>query len=130
MESNEFIEKFFDPDKESFGFEEVVYKRQAHLNRLRKKLRKYYLSDEEIDKLFIIIDKAQIAIEKLKRSSDYKNASHGDVIKITQKILEVQRKMKTDFETKLNETIKKKYEKAKKELEKINKNKNKNKNKK
>ena len=39
MENSEFIGKFFDPDKNPAGFEEVVFEREKHLSKLRKRLK-------------------------------------------------------------------------------------------
>ena len=124
MDNNDFIEKFYNPEDEgNAGFEEMVYKRQSHKDTLTKRLKKYLLSEDEIDKMLKIVEKAEIEIEKIKRSLDYKKADHADMISMMKKIYCVQKKMKEDFEKKLTETVKNKYEKAKKELEKRNKNK-------
>ncbi len=124
MDNNDFIEKFYNPEDEAnAGFEEMVYKRQSHKNTLTKRLKKYLLSEEEIDRLLKIVEKAEIEIEKIKRGLDYKKADHADMIQMMKKIYYIQQKMKDDFEKKLTETVKNKYEKAKKELEKRNKNK-------
>ena len=71
MEYDKFIDKYLDPNDES-GFQEVVFARQAKLKSLRQRLQKYYLSDEEINKLFEIIINAEIEMEKVKRSFNSK----------------------------------------------------------
>ena len=48
------FEKFF-KEEDDMGFNEVIYKRQQKLEALRERLKKYYLSEKEIDKLFEII---------------------------------------------------------------------------
>lgn len=122
MDSNDFIEKFYNPEDEAnMGFEEMVYKRQSHKNGLIKRLKKYLLSEKEIDELLKIVEKAEVEIEKIKRNLDYKKADHVVMIEMMKKIYYLQQQMKSDFEKKLTQTVKKKYENAKKELEKRNK---------
>ena len=122
MEMDKFLEKYFDPNDDS-GFNEVIFQRREKMKSLRERLKKYYLTDKELDNLFKIIEKAEMDIEKVKRSLKTKNINQLDLLKFQKKIFEIQLKMKNDFEEKLQKTIKEKYEKAKKykaELDKKN----------
>lgn len=122
MELNKFLEKYFDPNDDS-GFNEMIFERQAKIKSLRERLKKYYLTEKELDNLFKIIEKAEMDIEKVKRSFKKKDYTKVDLFKFQKKILEIQVKMKTEFEEKLSKTLKEKYEKAKKikaELDKKN----------
>lgn len=121
MQFNKFIEKYFDPDDTQSGFNELVFERQARLKKLRERLKKYYLTEEELDKLFVIIENAEIEIEKIKRGFKKKNYTADDLDKFQDRIIAVQEKMKVDFEKKLTKMLKEKYEKAKKIKEKIDK---------
>ena len=115
MDYNKFVEKYFDENDET-GFNDVLFERQKHLAALRERLKKYYLTDEEIDKLFEIIINAEMKIEEVKRSFKTKDYTEEDLDKFQQKLLDIQNKMKEDFDKKLNATLKAKYERAKKIL--------------
>jgi len=117
MEENKFLKKYFDESDES-GFKEVVFERQKHLDALKERLKKYYLTDEEINKLFRIIEDAEIEMEKVKRSFKPKEYTQENLSKFQKKLFDIQTRMKYDFEKKLNKTIKDKYMKAKKIVEK------------
>ena len=110
---NKFLEKYFDPNDDS-GFTEMIFERQEKLKSLRERLKQYYLTEKELDNLFKIIEKAEMDIEKVKRSFKKKDYDRLDLFKFQKKILEIQVKMKKDFEEKLEKTIKEKYERAKK----------------
>lgn len=120
MEYDKFIEKYFDPNDDS-GFNELVFKRQEKLKALKVRLKKYYLTDKEIDDLFQIIIKAEIEMEQVKRKFNAKKYTEIDLVKFQNKLIDIQKKMKKDFDEKLNKTIKTKYEKAKKTMEELNK---------
>ncbi len=120
MEYDKFIEKYFDPDDDS-GFNELVFKRQEKLKALKIRLKKYYLTDNEIDDLFQIIIKAEIEMEQVKRKFNARKYTEMDLVKFQNKLIDIQKKMKKDFDEKLNKTIKTKYEKAKKTMEELNK---------
>lgn len=113
MEFNKFIEKFFDENDDS-GFNEVVYARQAKFKQIRERLKGYYLTDKEIEKLFEIITKAEIDMENIKRKFNAKKYTEDDLKKFQQKLIDIQNKMKEDFDKLLMKMIKEKYEKAKK----------------
>lgn len=113
MEFNKFIEKFFDENDNS-GFNEVVYARQAKFKQIRERLKGYYLTDKEIEKLFEIITKAEIDMENIKRKFNAKKYTEDDLKKFQQKLIDIQNKMKEDFDKLLMKMIKEKYEKAKK----------------
>ena len=115
MDYNKFVEKYFDENDET-GFNDVLFERQKHLASLRERLKKYYLTDDEIDKLFEIIINAEIKMEEVKRGFKTKNYTPEDLSKFEQKILDIQNKMKEDFDKALNKTLKAKYERAKKIL--------------
>lgn len=120
MEYNKFIDKYFDPDNK-MGFNEVLFKRQEKINALRERLKQYYLTDEELDHLFKIIEQAEMDMEKVKRKFNGKNYDHVDMMRLQKDLVLIQKKMKDDFEKKLSETIKAKYEKAKKIKEELDK---------
>lgn len=120
MDYDKFIEKYFDPDDDS-GFNEIVFKRQEKLKALKVRLKKYYLTDREIDDLFQIIIKAEIDMEQVKRKFNSRKYTEMDLIKFQNKLIDIQKKMKQDFDEKLNKTIKTKYEKAKKTMDELNK---------
>ena len=113
MEYNNFIDKYFDPD-DKMGFNKVIFERQAKLNALRERLKQYYLSDSELDNLFKIIEQAEMEMEKVKSKFNGKNYETTDMMKLQKDLVLIQKKMKTDFEKKLNDINKTKYEKAKK----------------
>ncbi len=96
--------------------EEVESLRQEHKDKLRERLKKYYLSDSEIDKLFIIIKKSEEKIEKIKYSIDYSKAGQEELFEMAEKIKKVQKNLKDNFEKELNKLLKNKYIKAKKFL--------------
>lgn len=120
MEYDKFIEKYFDPDDDS-GFTELVFKRQEKLKALKVRLQRYYLTDKEIDDLFQIIIKAEMEMEHVKRKFNSRKYTEIDLVKFQNKLIDIQKKMKKDFEEKLNKTLKNKYEKAKKTMEELNK---------
>ncbi|MBR6163240.1 hypothetical protein IKQ26_05085 [bacterium] len=122
MEYNKFIDKYFDPNNK-MGFNEVLFARQEKINALRERLKQYYLTDEELDHLFKIIEQAEMDMEKVKRRFNGKNYDHADMMKLQKDLVLIQKKMKDDFEKKLSDTIKAKYEKAKKIKEEMDKHK-------
>jgi len=117
MDYNKFVDKYFDENDES-GFNEVLFERQKHLAALRERLKKYYLTDEEIDKLFEIIINAEMKMEEIKRGFKLKEYTKEDLEKFEKKLIEVQNNMKEDFDKALNKKLKEKYERAKKILKK------------
>lgn len=120
MEYNKFIEKYFDPNDDS-GFTQILFDRQAKIKQLRERIKKYHLNDVEIDDLFKIIEKAQMDIEKVKRSFKTKGYSEEELINFQNKIVKIQEKMRDDFEDKLAKLVKAKYERAKKIYEEMKK---------
>jgi len=113
MEYDKFLEKYFDAEDTS-GFKEVIYARQAKLKQIRQRLQGYYLTDKEIDKLFEIIVKAEMDMENIKRKFNAKKYTEKDLNDLSTKLIDIQNKMKEDFDKKLNKMLKDKYEKAKK----------------
>lgn len=120
MEFNKFIEKYFDPNDDS-GFTELVFERQAKIKQLRERVKKYHLTEAELDDLFKIIEKAEFDIEKIKRGFKTKGYTEEDLINFQNKIVKIQEKMRDDFEGKLAKIIKEKYERAKKIYEEMKK---------
>jgi len=115
IDKEEDLKSNFDDD---YGFSEVLKQRREKKDALRKRLYKYYLKDNEIDKLFEIIEKAEIKMEKIKKSVDYSNYTRKDMYKMAQDLEAVQLEMKSNFDFELNKVLKAKYENAKKILEK------------
>lgn len=119
MEYDKFLEKYFDPN-DNTGFKEVVFARQAKFKQIRQRLEGYYLTDEEIDKLFEIIIKAEMDMESVKRRFNAKNYTEQDLNNFSKKLIDIQNKMKEDFDKKLQKMLKEKYEAAKKIKEEMN----------
>jgi len=117
MDLDKFSEKYFDPN-DNTGFSDVIMARQFKLKSLRERLKKYYLTDKEIDNLFEIIIKAEVEMENIKKKVDYNKCTQHDLNNLYRNLLSVQYKMKEDFDKKLNAFLKAKYEKAKKIVEK------------
>lgn len=81
-----------------FGFGEVLKERQKHKNALRERLEKQNFTKKEIEKLFKIISKAEDEMEKIKAKFDYKAKIPGSGIKLQADLIEVQKKMKKEFD--------------------------------
>lgn len=113
MEFNKFIEKYFDPNDDS-GFNEIIFQRQAKYKGIKERLKGYYLTDKEIEELFKIITKAEMDMEAVKRKFNGEKYKAKDLVAFEKKLIDIQNKMKTDFDNKLNKILKEKYEKAKK----------------
>lgn len=120
MEYNKFVDKFFDPD-DKMGFNKVIFERQEKLKALRERLKQYYLSDHEIDTLFKIIEQAEMDMEKIKKKFNPKDYETIDMMRLQKDLVLVQKKMKEDFDKKLTEMLKAKYERAKKIKEELDK---------
>ena len=120
MDFDKFIEKYFDPDDDS-GFNEILFQRQSQHKAIEKRLKGYYLSEKEIDKLMEIIIKAEMEMENIKRKFNAKKYTEQELFKLRKNLLEIQVKMKKDFDESLNKVLKKKYEEAKKIKEELDK---------
>lgn len=120
MNFDKFIEKYFDPDDDS-GFNEILFQRQSQHKAIEKRLKGYYLSEKEIDKLMEIIIKAEMEMENIKRKFNAKKYTEKELFKLRKNLLEIQVKMKKDFDESLNKVLKKKYEEAKKIKEELDK---------
>lgn len=120
MNFDKFIEKYFDPDDDS-GFNEILFQRQSQHKAIEKRLKGYYLSEKEIDKLMEIIIKAEMEMENIKRKFNTKKYTEKELFKLRKNLLEIQVKMKKDFDESLNKVLKKKYEEAKKIKEELDK---------
>ena len=108
MDFNKFIEKYFDPDDDS-GFNEIIFEREARHNAIKKRLKRYYLSEKEINSAMEIIINAEIEMEKEKRKFKKKDYNQQDLFKFQKKLFEIQVKMKKNFDEKVNNLLKKKY---------------------
>ena len=117
---DKFIEKYFDPDNED-GFNEVIFQRNEKKIGLKKRLKKYKLDEKEIDDLFKIIVNAEFEMEKIKRSYKGDDYTIEQLNKFKERMTTVQEKMQKDFEKKLAETLKRKFEKAKQMVDEYNK---------
>lgn len=120
MDFNKVVEKYFDPNDDS-GFNEILFEREARHKKIKERLKKYYLSEEEINSIFEIIINAEMEIEKEKRKFKKEKYTQQDLFKLQKKLFEIQVKMKKDFDKKLNNLLKKKYEEAKKIKEELDK---------
>ena len=96
---------------DDFGFREVLIERQKHKDALKERLIKQNFSDKEIDKLFKIIKKAEDDMEKVKKSYNYKSGVPGAGIKLKNDLIEIQNKMKSDFNKEFMEMLEKKKNK-------------------
>ena len=117
---DKFIEKYFDPDNED-GFNEVIFQRNEKKIGLKKRLKNYKLDEKEIDDLFKIIVNAEFEMEKIKRSYKGDDYTIEQLNKFKERMTTDQEKMQKDFEKKLAETLKRKFEKAKKMVDEYNK---------
>lgn len=115
MENDKFVEKYFDSNDDT-GFNQVLFERQKKLEAIRERLKRYELTEFEINKLFDIIIDAEIKMEEIKRGFKAKNCNTNDLDNFYDKLIEIQNKMKNDFDSKLIAILKNKYEKAKKIL--------------
>ena len=96
---------------DDFGFREVLIERQKHKDALKERLIKQNFSDKEIDKLFKIIKKAEDDMEKVKKSLKYDSKMPGLGVKLKRDLIEIQNKMKADFNKEFSEIISKKKNK-------------------
>lgn len=116
MDENELFNKFYKDkdDKAKEAFDEMYAERKKHKDALRERLKKYALTEAELDDLFKIISKAEIKIEELKSQQTYKeNYSAEELNKFGFKIFDIQHKMRKDFDAKLKKIVNKKIEDAK-----------------
>ena len=91
-----------------FGFDEVLKERQKKKDALKERLRNQNLTNREIAKLFSIIEKAEIEMEVIKRDYDYNLKVPGQAVKMRQNLIDVQLKMKKDFDEEFMKILKKK----------------------
>ncbi len=119
MEFDDIYSEFREENEQEydFGYDEVLKERKKHKDALRQRLYKYYLKDDEIDELFKIIEKAENKMDKIKNNINYEKTEAGDIIRMSEKLKDVQNKMKEEFEKELSKTLKRKFENAKKILE-------------
>ena len=120
MNFDKFIEKYFDPNDDS-GFNEILFQRQSQHKAIEKRLKGYYLTEKEISKLMEIIVKAEMEMENIKRKFNAKKYTEKELFKLRKNLLEIQVKMKKDFDESLSKVLKKKYEEAKKIKEELDK---------
>ncbi|MBE7708003.1 MAG: hypothetical protein E7Z88_04760 [Cyanobacteria bacterium SIG27] len=96
---------------DDFGFSEVLEERQKHKDALRERLEKQNFSKKEIEKLFDIISKAEIEMEEVKAKFDYKAKVPGSGVKLQQDLIDIQKKMKLEFDIEFYKILLKKYKK-------------------
>ncbi len=120
MDFEKFIEKYFDPDDDS-GFNEILFQRQEQHKAIKERLKGYYFTDKEIDKIFDIIIKAEMEMEEKKRKFNAKKFTEKDLFLLRKSLMEIQVKMKKDFDESVSNLLKKKYEDAKKIKEELDK---------
>lgn len=84
--------------KDDFGFSEILEERQKKKENLRKQLLSLNLNDNEIDKLFEIIVKAEEEMEKVKRNFDYKAKIPGSAEAMQNELISIQNNMKKAFD--------------------------------
>ncbi len=120
MGTNKLFNRYFDAAKSGEdGFIKVLKKRAEMKHSLKKRLSRYYLTDNEIDTLFEIIENAELDIEKIKRDKKYsKDYTLENLEHMKERITKAQEKMRDDFNKKLRDMVKKKIDKAKKSIEK------------
>lgn len=112
QKEQENIEKLKASDNENdFGFSEVLKERQKKKDVLRSQLLSTGLDDEDIDRLFEIISKAEEEIEEVKRAFDYKARISGSAEKMYNDIIAIQKKMKIDFDEEFKKIYKAKMKK-------------------
>lgn len=115
MDEEKLFKKFYKDENAKEAFDEMYAERQKHKDALRERLKKYALTEKELDNLFKIITKAEIEIEELKSKQKFKeNYTREELDKFGFKIFEIQHKMRTEFDEKLKKIINKKIEDAKK----------------
>lgn len=88
-----------------WGFSEVLKERQKHKDALRKRLQIQKFSEKEIDRLLKIISKAELEMEEIKSKFDYKAKVVGSGVKLQKDLIEVQKKMKEDFDKEFKQII-------------------------
>lgn len=109
QEQKEMLQK---PEQiDDFGFSKVLDERQKHKDSLRRRLEIQKFSENEIDKLFKIISKAEIEMEEVKSKFDYKAKIRGSGVKLQQDLIAIQKKMKEDFDKEFKKIIEKKRSK-------------------
>ena len=96
---------------DDFGFSKVLEERQKHKDGLRRRLEIMQFSEKEIDKLFKIIEKAEVNMEEVKAKFDYKAKIKGSGVKLQQDLIAIQLKMKEDFDKEYKRIIEKKRSK-------------------
>ena len=85
-------------EADDWGFGEVLKERQKHKDALRQRLAAQNFSEKEIEKLFKIISKAEEEMEKVKSRYNYKAKISGSGIKLRNDLVEIQMKMKEEFD--------------------------------
>ena len=113
MDREEFIEKNGYPETDKTGYASMMLERQKHKDDLIKRLRSFHMTDEEIQRVFVIIEKAEAEIEKAKMSLDYNTCTQKDMEKVRNKIFKIQNKMKLDCDIKIKAIMKAKFAKVK-----------------
>ena len=99
------------PKKNDFGYSEVLKERQKKKDDLKGKLLSLNFSEKEVNKLLKIISNAEAEMEKIKKGYNYKEQIPGQAVKMQKDLLEVQRKMKLNFDAEFDKMLKAKHNK-------------------
>ena len=92
--------------KDDFGFAQVLEERKKKKDALKERLVKQNFNDKEIEKLFKIIEKAEVEMEKIKKAYNYKAKIKGASVKMRDDLIAVQNKMKKDFDEEFMKMLK------------------------
>ena len=96
-----------------WGFGEVLKERQKHKDSLRRRLEIQKFSKKEIERLFKIITLAEEEMEEIKSKFDYKAKIKGSGVKLRDDLIQVQMKMKEDFDKEFKKIIEEKKKQGK-----------------
>lgn len=93
---------------DDWGFGEVLKERQKHKDALRKRLVAQKFTNKEIDRLFKIISRAEEEMEIIKSKFDYKAKIVGSGVKLQKDLVQIQLKMKEEFDKEFKRIIQEK----------------------
>ncbi|MBQ8635122.1 hypothetical protein IJX73_01150 [bacterium] len=96
---------------EDFGFGAVLEERQKKKENLRAQLLSLNLNDNDIDKLFQIITLAEEKMEQIKKEFDYKAKIPGSAEAMQKNLIDIQKKMKQDFDNEFEKIYRAKLKK-------------------
>lgn len=95
-------------NEDDWGFSQVLQERQKHKDALRERLEAQNFSKKEIEKLFKIISDAEYEMEEVKKQYNYKAKIKGSGVKLQQDLLNIQAKMKENFDKEFYRILKEK----------------------